>query len=197
MQLYSTSKKFVGAFYEQFYSNRSDENLLTSLSFSSEWLTMDYANNLQDVLRCHHCETPMPLMYCEICLKNVCHSCVGIHLDSSVGEHKVVPVKQKGHTQKCPEHSTKICELYCEECNIPICASCVSSGNHELHRKEDISKTLIDKKELVEEDFKELKNSIFPQYQEALKKIPFQKAEFKETFRKPQNRPQKPVGNPT
>lgn len=52
---------------------------------------MDPECNLQDVVRCHLCETPMPHFHCDICYKNVCKSCEKKHILDGSTEHKVVP----------------------------------------------------------------------------------------------------------
>nr|XP_022304510.1 E3 ubiquitin-protein ligase TRIM71-like [Crassostrea virginica]XP_022304511.1 E3 ubiquitin-protein ligase TRIM71-like [Crassostrea virginica] len=144
---------------------------------------MDPPNTAQDIVRCDLCETPVPPMCCDICHKNLCIACVGIHLSDDSKDHKVVPFEERGSTinyPKCQKHSTKICELQCKHCNIPICASCVSSGDHDQHKKIDILKILTHKKELIEKDLKELKKLIRPKFQQAASEIPAQKADVQQ-----------------
>nr|XP_022304505.1 uncharacterized protein LOC111111680 isoform X2 [Crassostrea virginica] len=144
---------------------------------------MDPPNTAQDIVRCDLCETPVPPMCCDICHINLCIACVGVHLSDDSREHKVVPFHKRGSTinyPKCQKHPPKICEVHCKHCNIPICASCVSSGDHDQHKKIDISEILTEKKELIEKDLQELKKLIRPKFQQAASEIPAQKAGVKQ-----------------
>ncbi|XP_078321294.1 uncharacterized protein LOC144621587 [Crassostrea virginica] len=137
----------------------------------------------QDNVRCDLCETPVPPMCCDICHINLCIACVGVHLSDDSRVHKVVPFHKRGSTinyPKCQKHPPKICELHCKHCNIPICASCVSSGDHDQHKKVDILTISTNKKELIKKDLEELKNLIRPKFQQAVSKIPAQKAGVKQ-----------------
>nr|XP_034334961.1 uncharacterized protein LOC117692069 [Crassostrea gigas] len=133
----------------------------------------DYS--LQDVLRCHLCETPIPPMHCDICHMHLCKDCVGKHLIDESKEHKVVPFKKRGLTPKCLKHSTQLCDLHCQQCNIPICVECVSSGEHLGHKQVGILKTLNTQKEALKKDLQELENAIYPKYQEIASNIKVQK----------------------
>lgn len=94
---------------------------------------MDSACSLQDLVRCHLCETPIPPLHCVICTTHLCEDCKVKHLSDKSNEHKVVPFKYRGYFPKCQKHSTKICDQYCEHCNIHICELCVSSKEHQTH----------------------------------------------------------------
>ncbi|XP_052678915.1 uncharacterized protein LOC128159767 [Crassostrea angulata] len=145
---------------------------------------MDPENSLQDVLRCHLCETPGPPMYCVICNKYLCKACEGDHLSDLSKEHKVVPFKKRGYTPKCQKHSSKICEHYCEQCNIPICASCLSSEEHNGHKFIEITKTMDNKKEIIQKNLHELEKSIYLKYQEIASIITVQKSALNENSQK-------------
>ena len=140
--------------------------------------------SLQDVIRCHLCDIPNPTMHCDICHENLCKSCVGEHLSENLEEHRVVTFKLRGSTPKCHKHFAKICEIFCEECNIPICSTCFSSAEHEQHKKEDIFKYLKDKKDIMQNDLKELESSIFPLYQTTATEISVQKANLSRNSQK-------------
>lgn len=99
---------------------------------------MDPKFSLQDVLRCHLCENPMPKMFCDICQLNICDHCVGAHLVDESKNHKVVPFRKRIYKPRCQKHSFEQCELHCEPCDIPLCFQCVSSGEHDQHKKVDV-----------------------------------------------------------
>ncbi|XP_065939144.1 E3 ubiquitin-protein ligase TRIM71-like [Magallana gigas] len=145
---------------------------------------MDPEYNLQDVLRCHLCETPGPPMYCVICNKYLCKACEKDHLSDQSKEHKVVPFKERGYTPKCLKHSSEICELYCKQCGIPICATCLSSEEHNGHQFIEITKTMDKKKEIIQKDLQEQEKSIYLKYQEIPSIIPVQKSALNENSQK-------------
>lgn len=102
---------------------------------------MDPKKSAQDALRCYLCETPNPQYYCDICHINLCKRCAGEHLLDESSQHKIVPIRQRGHTFEypyCLMHTKKQCELHCEQCDIPICTQCVSSNVHLGHKAIDI-----------------------------------------------------------
>lgn len=141
---------------------------------------MDPMYCLQDLVRCHLCETEVPIMHCDICQKNLCKACVGEHLLDESIEHKIVPFKKRGSTSKCPKHSSKVCELYCEQCNIPICATCATSQEHCSHKLIVILKQIDRKKKIIQRDLQELENSICQKYLKIASGVPIQKADLKE-----------------
>ena len=140
--------------------------------------------NLQDVIRCDLCETPVPPKHCEPCHIHLCEACVGKHLSDQSKEHYIVPFKLRGSIPKCRGHSKKIYILLCEECNVPMCAECNSLGEHERHKKEDILKAMAKKEELIRKDLQELEMSIYPRYQEAATNIPVQRADVNKRSQK-------------
>ncbi|XP_078341480.1 uncharacterized protein LOC144627701 [Crassostrea virginica] len=145
---------------------------------------MDPRHSAQDVLRCDLCEAPVPPMYCDICHIKLCLTCVGVHLSDQSKEHKVVLFEKRGSTPKCQKHATKICDLHCKQCDIPVCILCISSGEHEQHKKEDISKTLALKKEKIKEELQELEKMIYPKYKEAATNIPVLKTDARKHHKK-------------
>lgn len=132
---------------------------------------MNSTHSKQDVLRCHLCETSMPLLHCDICNVNLCKPCVGEHVLDESKDHTIVPFKKRGSTPKCLKHSSKICELHCEICDCPICAVCVASFDHKQHFKKDIFKKFEEKKKSLQKDLQELEKVIYPKYQDIVSEI--------------------------
>lgn len=108
----------------------SDTNYNKFHSYCSTWLTMYPEYSLHDVVRCHLCESPGPLIHCVICKEYLCKYYKEKHLSDEFKEHKVVPLK---FISKCKKHSSKTCYLFCECCNSPLCVECVSSREHNDH----------------------------------------------------------------
>lgn len=96
---------------------------------------MDSIHNTKTVFPCNRCKNAVPALHCDMCQIHLCTTCVGEHLSYESREHNVVPLKMKGSTVLCKEHSTKICEVHCEQCDSSICALYVSSDKHEKHKK--------------------------------------------------------------
>uniref|UniRef100_K1PMG1 Tripartite motif-containing protein 2 n=1 Tax=Magallana gigas TaxID=29159 RepID=K1PMG1_MAGGI len=145
---------------------------------------MDPEYSLQDVVRCHLCETPVPPLHCVICNIHLCKDCEGKHLSDKSKQHKVVPFKYWGSFPYCQKHSTKICDQYCEQCNIPICELCVSSQEHQTHYVGDILRSFENKTQFLEKDLQDFEKLINPKYQEILSSISEQKADLKENSQK-------------
>ncbi|XP_065938876.1 E3 ubiquitin-protein ligase TRIM71-like [Magallana gigas] len=145
---------------------------------------MDPEYSLQDVLRCHLCETPGPPMYCVICNKYLCKACEGDHISDFSKEHKVVPFEKRGYTPKCQKHPSKICEHYCKQCGIPICATCLSSEEHNDHHFFEITKTMDNKKEIIQKNLRELEKTIYLKYQEIASITTDQKSALNENSKK-------------
>lgn len=65
---------------------------------------MDSEDNLQDLVRCVSCDTPNPILHCDICHTPLCKSCVREHLLDESKEHKVVSFKDRGHNPNIPNN---------------------------------------------------------------------------------------------
>lgn len=140
--------------------------------------------SLQDVLRCHLCETPVPSMFCDICLIHLCKDCVEKHLSGQSGKHTVVPFEKRRSTPKCINHSLKLSDLYCKQCNIPFCTTCVLSEEHHLHDMINLLKGFESKKGVLQNDLQEFEKSIYPKYQAIASTISVQKAYLSKNSRK-------------
>nr|XP_034304811.1 E3 ubiquitin-protein ligase TRIM71-like [Crassostrea gigas] len=145
---------------------------------------MDPEYSLQDVLRCHLCESPGLPLYCTICNKYLCKACEGEHISDLSKEHKVLPFEKRKYTPKCQKHPSKRCELYCEQCGVPICATCASSEEHNDHKFIELTKTMDNKKEIIQKYLRELEKSIYLKYQEIASIITDQKSALNENSQK-------------
>nr|XP_034330764.1 E3 ubiquitin-protein ligase TRIM71-like isoform X2 [Crassostrea gigas]XP_034330765.1 E3 ubiquitin-protein ligase TRIM71-like isoform X2 [Crassostrea gigas] len=145
---------------------------------------MDPEYKLQDVVRCHLCETPVPPLHCVICNIHLCKDCEGKHLSDKSKQHKVVSFKYRGSFPKCQKHSTEICDQYCEQCYIPICELCVSSEEHQTHDVVDILESLKRKTQFLQKDLQDFEKKIHPKYQEILSSISEEKADLRENSQK-------------
>lgn len=87
-----------------------------------------------------------------------------------------MPFKTKGFAPECLKHPTKFCDLQCEQCNIPICVECVSSSDHLGHIQVEISKIIETKKNILQKDLNDLKNIVYPKYQQFAYDLHVQKA---------------------
>lgn len=127
---------------------------------------MDDECSLQDVARCHRCETPEPSLHCDICDKHLCKNCEEKHIGDKPQKHKVVPFKKRMIRPKCQKRSFKKCELYCKPCDIPLCVSCVSSEEHKQHEIVDILIYEKNKKNVSQTNLQESKITTYPKKQE-------------------------------
>ena len=59
--------------------------------------------DLQDVIPCNHCKTPVSC-YSVICRVKLFNPCVGEHLSDQTKEHIVVPFSKKERFPGCLEH---------------------------------------------------------------------------------------------
>ena len=90
---------------------------------------MDCSNTGQDLIRCDLCDSPIPLLHCDLCHTNPCKACVGEHISDFSKEHKVVQFSERGANPiypKCSAHSGKVCDLQCTDCNTLVCSLCVA-----------------------------------------------------------------------
>lgn len=137
---------------------------------------MDSEFNLQDVVRCHLCEAPVPPLHCAFCRMHLCFTCKNEHLSHKSEEHQIVPFNERGRLYpKCSKHPTNLCDLYCKQCDVPFCFECVSSGKHLEHTQVNILNVLKQKKKIIQRDLKEFENSIYPKYKEIAFNILVQK----------------------
>ncbi|XP_011418815.3 E3 ubiquitin-protein ligase TRIM71 [Magallana gigas] len=120
----------------------------------------------QYAILCNLCSRSSVTSYCIPCCVSLCSNCVDKHTCSLSKPHKVVPYQEKHAATKypeCKEHAKNYCQFYCEDCDISLCHTCFSSAKHRRHKiSDDLKKG---KREKVKKDLKELKENIFPLYQ--------------------------------
>lgn len=115
-------------------------------------VNMESLEDLQDVIRCDLCETPVPSRHCDICHNHLCEECEREHISDESKEHVIVSFRMRGSTPKCSIHPDEICTRHCKKCNSPICALCVSLGKHKRHKSMHISKIADDEKKTRKND---------------------------------------------
>lgn len=64
---------------------------------------MDSEYSLQDVVRCHSCETPVPTLHCDVCDVHLCKRCEEKHLLDKSIEHVVVTFELRGRLFNCKQ----------------------------------------------------------------------------------------------
>lgn len=141
---------------------------------------MDPVFSLQDVTRCHICNSTSVQLICKTCNVKLCKECAGQHLLDGTKEHKVLPLFYQKNAPKyptCLKHTTKQCERYCRECDIPICIHCVHR-NHQQHPFDNLLEKCEIQNGIIQRDLEELEKTIYPKYQEAASMISIQKADI-------------------
>ena len=90
------------------------------------------------------------------------------HLSDESKDHHIVSFNLRGILPKCSTHLNTLCKQICKECNIPIFSlcTCAALNEHVEHEKEDILRMFETKKELMLKDLQDLRNFIYPQYQD-------------------------------
>ncbi|XP_052692500.1 uncharacterized protein LOC128170770 [Crassostrea angulata] len=130
--------------------------------------------NIEDAnspIHCDLCNEPNPPLHCEECQCNVCLACVGKHLSDLSKDHKVVPYQKQGSIPKyikCQSHASERCELHCQRCDLPVCNTCLLSNAHKGHTLTELMEVIRSKKEVIEKDFEEIQQIIYPKYEEIL-----------------------------
>lgn len=95
---------------------------------------MDSDYNLQDVVRCHLCETEFPTLHCVICHKYICNACETKLISDISKPHEVVSFNERRSTPICQKHYRIIIDLYCTDCEILLYVQCASSKEHQYHK---------------------------------------------------------------
>lgn len=143
---------------------------------------MNPENSLQDVVRCHRCETSGPSLHCDICNEHVCKDCEKEHVSDQSKMHKVVPFTLRGCITRCQLHFSEICDQFCEKCSIPICVVCAST-KHNGHEFSDVVVKLEQKRKDFKKDLEELQ-IINPKYKEIAVYTSNQAANLNKNYRK-------------
>ncbi|XP_062619209.1 uncharacterized protein LOC134280768 [Saccostrea cucullata] len=131
---------------------------------------MDPRTSAQDIMRCDLCETAVVQMHCDTCLVNLCKACVGEHMISDQSKkHEIVPFKLRKSTPLypiCKLHHNQQCTMYCNQCDITVCTKCIASDQHLSHKFSEILQIVERKKHKIIEEQTELKETIFPTFQD-------------------------------
>lgn len=144
---------------------------------------MDPECSLQDVVRCHLCETHDSLLgYCATCKVHLCVSCVAEHVSNGSNKHIIRIPNRTPPTNypKCQKHLSRQRKLYCDTCDYHICSNCMRSIYHSSNKQLDILGNNENKKEFILNDLNELEKEIYPKFKENLNNIPALEIFFKE-----------------
>lgn len=135
---------------------------------------MDPCYSAQDIVQCLLCNDNIVQNYCEFCHVNLCKACIGDHISDGYNKHKIVTFQQRKSTlifPSCKKHSKETCRLQCQSCNFFMCAKCYISKEHKDHNVIDLENSYNSKKANIEKDMEEIKNVIFPTYEEMRKTL--------------------------
>nr|XP_022297236.1 uncharacterized protein LOC111106732 isoform X2 [Crassostrea virginica] len=128
----------------------------------------------QDVARCDLCKTAIAQSYCDFCHVNLCKPCIGEHISTDYGNHKIVPILQRKSTliyPKCETHQNKTCECQCKNCNVFVCTHCTASSQHSGHKFLHLDELFTTSKKCIQNDREELYNTIKPTYEEIVHEL--------------------------
>ncbi|XP_062619825.1 tripartite motif-containing protein 55-like [Saccostrea cucullata] len=147
---------------------------------------MDARTSAQDVIRCDLCETAVVQMHCDTCLVNLCKACVGEHISTNESkDHKVVKFQSRKSTPlypECKHHNKQPCTMYCKQCDIPVCTKCLTSDQHLGHKLSEILQIVEDKKNKIIKDQTELKEKIYPTYQDIASDVQCRMSQLKTEY---------------
>ncbi|XP_062575686.1 uncharacterized protein LOC134237583 [Saccostrea cucullata] len=148
---------------------------------------MDPRTSAQDVMRCDLCETAVVQMHCDTCLVNLCKACVGEHVSVNLSKpHKIVDFKDKQSIPiypECTTHDKERCKMYCKQCDTPLCNKCIASDQHLGHRLSEILQILEEKRDTIIQNQIELKETIYPTYQDIASKVQIRISQLEKKYR--------------
>lgn len=98
---------------------------------------------------CDLCDTSTPAVHCNVCEKNLCHTCTEAHRkDQRTRFHTVLKIELKkspdydsDNSSKCLSHPNYNLKLFCTNCNQVSCSECVAI-HHYGHKIESIPKAI-------------------------------------------------------
>ncbi|XP_061181591.1 uncharacterized protein LOC133190140 [Saccostrea echinata] len=123
----------------------------------------------QDVVRCCMCYSNGEFR-CHSCSVNLCESCVGKHMSSTMNKlHDVTSlIFKKDNQPKFPMCSVlghQKCEMFCSTCDMAVCSKCITSGNHKSHDVKDVLECLTERKFMIERAKYDVTNSFIPMFE--------------------------------
>lgn len=82
-------------------------------------------------------------------------------------KHKICPFQERRSKliyPKCKEHAHKNCKFQCKDCGILVYSSCIASEQYIGHIFLEVTLAYKKKKDLIENDVKQLINFVFPKH---------------------------------
>ncbi|XP_062601476.1 tripartite motif-containing protein 55-like isoform X2 [Saccostrea cucullata] len=132
-------------------------------------LTMANVCKAQDVVRCQMCCSNGEFR-CHSCSINLCESCVGKHMSSTVNKlHDVASLIFKKIDQSkfpmCFAHGQQKCEMFCSNCDVSVCSKCITSGKHKSHDVKDFLECVTERKSMIERAKHDVTDTVIPTFE--------------------------------
>ena len=152
-------------------------------------LSFQMATALNSTVPCAQCDNPAAKFHCDTCGKALCAQCRENHLGNKITRHhEIVEYAKKLSPNNlanlvCKTHNTPDPELWCDTCGVPICFSCIT-GKHNGHKVSKITTILSNKRDVMREEMKALRDRTISEWETVLKEAQKIKVDFLQDIEK-------------